>query len=356
MARTKQGNKKITKKAETRVAQPDQPKTQEEIIELLIAKIRDNLKSSDAKYVQVNENFKKVGPGLSLAGLTRLYKQEDKSSFVLVPEFKLAGSSVVVEKLLTSLGSSLASQREKNGLIDATNFETFEQVREEREKATESAPILSDKISEIAKFIKVNKGNKVGNDNNSPKKKRAQRRKSHTGITIEADPKTDVSTIIATVESVSELLKKLAEKQEGLDISSLTFEEKEGVLQALGAKAFKIKAGRKTKRSLVDWNGGHLGSTTSVALELFLKKIGVLDADVATVVKRFKGVGAAASKSTAAKSAEPKSVPKAKTSVAKTVPAAKKVAAKKDGKKEASPQKVVKAKTRDVKPRTSKDA
>lgn len=350
MARTKQGNKKITKKAETRVAQPDQPKTQEEIIEQLVSKIKDNLKSSDAKYVQVNENFKKVGPGLSLAGLTRLYKQEDKSSFVLVPEFKVAGSSVVVEKILTSLGSSLASQREKNGLIDATNFETFEQVREEREKATESAPILSDKISEIAKFIKVNKGNnKGGNDNNSPKKKRAQRRKSHTGLTIEADPKTDVSTIIANVECVSELLKKLAEKQEGLDISNLTFEEKEGVLHALGAKSFKIKAGGKTKRSLVDWNGGHLGSTTSVALELFLKKIGVSDADVAAVVKRFKG---AAPKTAVPKTATKAVEPKAKT----TTPAAKKVAAKKDGKKEASPQKAVKAKTRDVKPRTSKDA
>lgn len=355
MARTKQNNKKVkeTKNAETRVAETKvdekaeaKPKTQEEIIQQLVSKVRENLTVADSKYVQVNENFKKVGPGLSLSGLGRLYKQADKANFVLVPEFKIAGPLSVVETLLSSLSSSLSQQRAKEyGVLDLNNYETYISTHV---APVEPAPILaaitSDKIAEIAQLIKTKKTKKEERD--TPKKKKAQRRKSPTGVELAKSPRIGVDPLTGlTLDGLLDLLKKLAKKQEGLDVSKTSVSQEGDVLTVTGAKTFKIKAGSKSKRVLLEGSLRGLASETPEAVGTLLQELGLSAAEQKVHLDKFKS-----GKSTGA--AGKKEEVKAKQ---------KKAGVKKDRKEKEKekekekPAETTKAKTRDVKPRTSKD-
>jgi hypothetical protein len=358
MARTRQvKNAKETKTTE----KVNEPKTQDQIIEHLVAKIKQNLTVEDSKYVQVNENFKKVGPGLSLSGLLRLYKQEDKANFVLIPEFKVAGTTAVVEKLLSTLGSSLQQQKDKSGVIDVNNYESFAVVRDvAQDGALASLLISSDKISEIAKFVKTNK-TKPKDERDTPKKKKAQRRKSPTGVKLEKSPRISVSPLEnLTLESLVDLLKRLAEKQEGLDVSTTTFERTDAGLTVVGAKLFKIKAGSRSKRTLVDTGVLRgLGSESAEALEAFLKQVGQTDAEVKTCIEKFKA--ARAEPNVAEPKAKPKKAAKKEQAKDKAKEAKKEVKdegkheVKDEGKHEAKDKAKDKAKEQ-VKPKKDKSA
>lgn len=349
MTRTKQNGKKgkETKKAETRVAETkveNKPKTQDEVIQQLVAKIHKNLTVEDSKFVQVNENFKKVGPGLSLSGLSRLYKQTDKSNFVLVPEFKIAGPTSVIEKLLVSLGTTYTQQKSKEyGVLDLSNYETYiENHVSVVEPVLATEQITSDKISAIAQLIKSKKSKVNKEDGDIPKKKRAQRRKSHTGVEIEKSPRISVDPLTnLTLESLLELLRRLAEKQEGLDISKAQISRESGQIIVKGTKIFKIKGGSKSKRVLLDGSLRGLASETADRVTALLGELGQSEAEQKVHLDKFKPAPVKEEhKPKKGKEATP--APKTK----------KETVSKKETTK---PAETTKAKTRDVKPRTSKD-
>jgi hypothetical protein len=350
MTRTKQNGKKgkETKKAETRVAETkveNKPKTQDEIVQQLVVKIQQNLTVTDSKFVQVNENFKKVGPGLSLSGLSRLYKQTDKSNFVLVPEFKIAGPTSVVEKLLVSLGTTYTQQKAKEyGVLDVSNYETYiENNAAVVEPVLATEQITSDKISAIAQLIKSKKTKANKDDGDVPKKKRAQRRKSHTGVELEKSPRVSVDPLTnLTLESLLELLRRLAEKQEGLDISKSEVSRESGQLILKGSKTFKIKGGSKSKRVLLDGSLRGLASETADKVSALLGELGQSEAEQKVHLDKFKP----------APEARPKKVVKEAAKDAAPAKTKKEAAGKKEATK---PAETTKAKTRDVKPRTSKD-
>jgi hypothetical protein len=356
-----------TKKAETKVgnqAQPDvKPKTQDDIIQLLVQKIKSSLTTKDkthSKFIQVNENFKKVGPGLSISGLSRLYKQEDKKNFVLVPEYNIAGPLEVVEKLLTELGSSFSDKKSQEfGVIGFDNYEKYVSLHtENKEPAQVSEPITHDKMSQYVQHIKTKKTKKE--DNDTPKKKKAQRRKSPTGVEISESPRLKVDIIKElNFSSLVDLLRKLAGKQEGLDITKAVLSKEEnGSLTLSGSKLFKIKAGSKSKRVLLDGHLRGLASEEEAPIALLLKEIGFSELEQKNHLVKFKTSQEEKRKK---KKDEPKKAKKAaKKPVAKkeakdaakdTAKDAAKDAAKEETKKEVT----TKAKTRDVKPRTSKD-
>jgi hypothetical protein len=345
MTRTKQNGKKgkETKKAETRVAETKVEKTQDEIVQQLVAKIQHNLSITDSKFVQVNENFKKVGPGLTLSGLSRLYKQTDKSNFVLVPEFKIAGPTSVVEKLLVILGTNFTQQKSKEyGILDLSNYETYiESNAAVVEPVLVTEQITSDKISAIAQLIKSKKSKANKDDGDVPKKKRAQRRKSHTGVELENSPRVSVDPLTnLTLESLLELLRRLAEKQEGLDVSKSEVSRESGQLIVKGSKTFKIKGGSKSKRVLLDGSLRGLASETADKVSALLRELGQSEAEQKVHLDKFKP-------------AKPKKSVKEAPAVAPAKAKKKEVASKKEA-KEATAE-TTKAKTRDVKPRTSKD-
>lgn len=356
MARTKQATKKgikkgtESKKAETRVAEKktegNQPKTQDQIIDQLVAKIKQNLTVPDSKFVQVNENFKKVGPGLSLSGFLRLYKQADKTNFIGIPEYKIAGPTEVVDKILVALGTSLETLRaNEGGVIDVDNHESYVVARlPQKDETVASILITSDKIAEIAKFVKTNKvANKKEEGEHTPKKKKAQRRKSPTGVKIEKSPRISVDPLNhLTYDGLVDLLKRLTEKQEGLDVSTITISREGEQVNVLGAKLFKIKAGSKSKRVLLDGALRGLASESAGSLSLLLKELGQSDADIKPHLDKFKPVAKKEEVKEKAKEVKAKEEPKATKKVSKKEPVA-------------AAAEVTKAKTRDVKPRTSKD-
>ena len=350
MTRTKENKQtkkaKEVKKTETRVAEPkveNQPKTQQEILEQLVEKVKQNLSSPDSKYVQVNENLKKVGPGLSLLGLERLYKKEDKKNFVLVPEHKVSGPSEVVEQLLTLLGSSLQQQRDKPfGVLDVNNYEEYvaTHVTPNIQPPQPIVAISTDKISQIALLIKTKKTKKVERD--TPKKKKAQRRKSPIGVELAKSPKISVDPLSElTLEVLQDLLKRLAEKQQGLDISKSTLTSENDKITMIGATTFKIKAGTKSKRVILDGSLRGLASDSKEQVVTLLTQLGLSEANQKTHLAKFKAAAA------------PKAAPKKQEAKTKTKKGAEKGAEK--DKKEGKAEVTTKAKTRDVKPRTSKD-
>jgi hypothetical protein len=332
-----QAKEKTGPQTETKTGGPQVPKTQEQLIDELVARIRENVEKGE-KFIQVSETFKKVGPGLTLTGLQRVYKQPEKSDFIYTREFRFAGSTRVVDQLLGKLGSSVAGQRLKNDIVDTTNYQDHLVVLPVKPRvAPVDLLITHDKMSELVKRVKENR-TAVKEDKGTPKKKRAQRRKSHTGVKITV---VSVETLVSTVSGVAEVIRQLVERQLGLDVTNVTFEESPSGLVVKGARSYRN--GPKTKRVSVEYAGGHVSAETSEALETFLRRIGHTDTEVKTVVDSYT---AASSKPVVkeVKKAEPK------TEV--------KVDAKKDKTKKSelrgSP-KVTKAKTRTVKPRTSNE-
>jgi hypothetical protein len=155
-----------------------------------------------------------------------------------------------------------------------------------------------------------------------------------------------------TLESLVDLLKRLAEKQEGLDVSTTTFERTDAGLTVVGAKLFKIKAGSRSKRTLVDTGVLRgLGSESAEALEAFLKQVEQTDAEVKTCIEKFKAARAEPNV------AEPKAKPKkaAKKEQAKEAKKEVKDEGKHEGKHEAKDKAKDKAKEQ-VKPKKDKSA
>ena len=82
MTRTKAAKKgQTTTNTETRTGTVQPPKTQDEVLVELASKVKENAEKSE-KYIQLNEQLKKVGPGLTLLGLQRVYSLPDRSDFV----------------------------------------------------------------------------------------------------------------------------------------------------------------------------------------------------------------------------------------------------------------------------------
>jgi hypothetical protein len=343
MARTKTAVKKGKQQksqTETRTGAPEVPKTEEQLIDELVVKIRENAEKKD-KFIQVSETFKKVGPGLALTGLQRIYKQPEKSDFIYSQEFRFAGSTRVVEHLLGKLGSSVASQRLKNDIIDLTNYEQYLVVRVIVRNPVADTLISHDKMSELVKRVKEGR-TAVKEDKGTPKRKKAQRRKSNTGVKV--TDRITVNRLEATVSAVSDVIRKLAERQLGLDVTNVTFEESADGVVVLGGRTFRVTPQPKSKRVSVDYNGGHLSSQTSQALESFLRRIGHTDVEVSPLLTSF----------TDKQSTEVVKEGKQEQPEEPVV----KAVVKKDKTKKAelrgSP-KVTKAKTRTVKPRTSNE-
>ena len=317
---------------ETRTGAPDAPKTQEQLIDELVGKIRENAPNGE-KYIQVSESYKKVGPGLTLSGLQRVYKQPAKSDFIYSQEFKFAGSTQVVEQLLSKLGTSVATQRSKSDIIDANNYQDYFVVRPNRPPQADLL-ITREKMSELVKLVKQSR-TAAKEEKGTPKKKKAQRRKSNAGVQV-AD-RVSVSRLTASVSAVAEVIRQLAERQLGLDVSHLTFEETPEGWVAVGGRTFRPKPNPKSKRVYVDYSSGHLGSETSEALESFLRKIGHSDSEVSTLLNLF--------------SSNQSKVENGKEEVQPVEAQPKKDKSKK-AELRGSP-KISKAKTRTVKPRTS---
>jgi hypothetical protein len=354
MPRTKQATKKANKKAETRVAQKaveNRPKTEDEIIDQLVVKIRQNLTVKDSKYVQVNENFKKVGPGLSLSGLLRLYKQPGKENFILIPEYKVSGPTQVIERILGRLSTSLETLRAKEGgVVDIQNYETYVVARLPEKETVASVLISSDKIAELAKLVKEHKI--VKEDRDEPKKKKAQRRKSHTGIQVSQVEKIAVDNLTeVSQENLVDLLKRLAEQQKGLDVTGATATRVDGHLTLSGSKSFTIKGGSKSKRLLIDSGALRgLAAESTDKLGEILKELGLSAAESKVYLDKFKPAKKVEAKTKKTVAAKPEAKEDKEATTAK--PTAK--AAHKE-KSAAKPVEVTKAKTRDVKPRTSRD-
>jgi hypothetical protein len=366
----KKGKTQAKTQTETRTGAPDVPKTQDQLIDELVAKIKENVENG-GKYIQVSDTFKKVGPGLALTGLQRVYKQPEKSDFIYTQEFKFAGSTAVVEQLLGKLGSSVAAQRAKNDIVDASNHEEHLVVRPAK-PAGADVLISYDKMSELVKLMKQNR-TVVKEEKGSPKRKRAQRRKSHTGVQVA--PRINVNRLTATLISIADVVRQLSERQLGLDVTDVTFEDAADGLVAVGARSGRSVPHPKSKRVSVEYSGGHLLSETSAALEAFLRRIGHSDTEVAPVLEAFtaaseklKAQAPKEEKKTEevkpqAKSqpkGQAKAKPKAKQSAKAVVAPGKEEVEEEKPKKESkskvkSPPKVTKAKTRTVKPRTSNE-
>jgi hypothetical protein len=374
MTRGKNAGKKGKQNKNQTETRTQQPKTSEEILSELVARIKENATSQD-KFIQLSSDLKKVGPGLSLTGLERVYKQPEKSDFVYSLEHRVAGPTSAMDKVLGLLGSSMAGQRLKNDIVDLTNYQSHLVVRPpvQRELLPEKHFSSSD-ISDLARRIKETKNAvKEEKANASPRKKRAQRRKSNTGVKVARTPRVSVDRLLATSANLSEVLQKLSERQQGLDLSLVTFEDSTEGLLALGARPFRIR--HKSKRPVLQYSGGHLTTETTEQLETVLRKVGVPEADLKTLVESHRNQLQQLSQSEAPKNnqvkEQPKEKPKAKELVKeepkeKQAKTSKKVQPKvnekqgkkpsKTSKKQAEPRnspKVTKAKTRAVKPRTS---
>ena len=323
---------------ETRTGAPQLPKTQDELVNELVARIKENAEKGD-KFIQVSDTFKKVGPGLTLSGLQRVYKQAEKSNFIYTQEFKFAGSTQTVDELLVKLGTSVVGQRLKNDIIDASNYQNYLVVRQPNPNRPVPVELLitHDKMSELVKLVKQTR-TAVKEDKGTPKKKKAQRRKSHTGVKVSRTPNVNVERLTATVAGVADVLHQLSERQLGLDVTHVTFEETPEGLVGLNGRTYRVRVNPKSKRSSVSYAGGHLGSETLEALRAFLSRIGHTDAEVKSVTDTFKPLEVVnPGKEEVSEEVEPK-----------------KAEAKKSKKVEAKTSpKVTKAKTRSVKPRTS---
>jgi hypothetical protein len=365
MARVKNAGRKAKQgntKTETRT---QQPRTPEEQLNELVQRIRENATAQD-RFIQVSSDLKKVGPGLSLTGLERVYKQPEKSDFVYSLEHRVAGPSTALDQILGKLGASLAGQRLKNDIVDLTNYSSHLVVRPpvQREPLPELKLYSSTDISDLARRIKESRvAAKEEKANASPKKKRALRRKSPTGVQVARTPRVTVDRLLATSESLAETLRRLAEKQQGLDLTSVTFEESPEGLMMVGGRAFRVK--HKSSRVLVQHGSGHLTATTVELFEQAVRRLGLSDAD--TLVQNFRSQSETpAEKKVAPKAQKVKeevvektqAKPKAAT---KAAPKAQKASeaqpkgkqAKATKKAERQSPKVTKAKTRAVKPRTS---
>ena len=309
--------------------------------------------------------MKKVGPGLSLTGLERVYKQPEKSDFVYSLEHRVAAPSAGLDKVLGLLGTSLAGQRLKNDIVDLTNYQQHLVVRPpvQREVVPEKNFSTVD-ISDLARRIKESKtAAKEEKANATPRKKRAQRRKSNTGVKVPRSPRVTVDRVLANLETLSDVLRKLAERQQGVDVTEVSFEESSEGLVAVGARPFRIR--HKSKRAVVEYAGGHLSAETPEQLETVLRRVGVPDADVNTLVASLRTQVAPAVEQV--KEEKPKVQEKKQEKVQekakvekkqeKTQAKPEKKVAEKPAKKTAEPTrtspKVTKAKTRAVKPRTS---
>jgi len=340
--------------------------TESEIIQDLVVLIRENV-SQLGKFVQIDKDLKKVGPGLSLSGLQRVYKHPERSDFVYTQEFRFAGPSAQVDKVLAALGTSLAGQRIKNDIIDATNYESFVVARVPREKAPAVEVLFThDQISKIAQFVKSNKQETKKEDRTTPKKKKAQRRKSPVGHITKKD-EVDVFRITGTIESITEIIKLLNKTQKGLDVSTLTFEDSDDGLKLVGARTFKVSA--KSTRKPIPYSGGYIYAQTRQSLEEFLQKIGHTSEQVKEVSDLFeeKVVQPVEKKEVEKKPAEKKQPEKkadkkpAEKKQPEKKPAEKKPkqpekkADKKHAEKKQTEVTVTKAKTRAVKPRTSNE-
>jgi hypothetical protein len=347
-----QASEKVGPQTETRTGAPDVPKTQEQLIDELVAKIKENVEKG-GKFIQVSDAFKKVGPGLALTGLQRVYKQPEKADFLYSQEFKFAGPTAVVEQLLGKLGTSVASQREKNDIVDASNHENYLVIRPQKPAVAEVV-ISHDKMSELVKLMRQNR-TAVKEEKGSPKKKRAQRRKSHTGVQVA--PRIVVDRLTATLASIADVVRQLSERQLGLDVTNVTFEDAADGLVAVGGRTGKSVPNYRVKRVSVEYSGGHLLSETSSALESFLRRIGHSDAEVAPLLNSFS-TALETAKTESKKEVVEKPKPKVKQ-VPKTVvaPGKEEVVEKKAESKTKlrSPPKMTKAKTRTVKPRTSNE-
>jgi hypothetical protein len=362
-----QATEKMGAQTETRTGTPDAPKTQEQLIDELVAKIKENVEKG-GKFIQVSDTFRKVGPGLSLTGLQRVYKQPEKADFLYTQQYKFAGSTPIVEQLLSKFGTSVAAQREKNDIVDVANHQNHLVVRPPQPAVAEIV-ISHDKMSELVKLMRQNR-TAVKEEKGSPKKKRAQRRKSHTGVHVA--PRIVVDRLTATLASIADVVRQLSERQLGLDVTHVTFEDAADGLVAVGGRTGRTVPNPRSKRVSVEYSGGHLLSETSSSLEAFLRKIGHSDAEVTPLLTAFSTaletskVSKTDAGKTEAKSEgadKPKAKPKAKQAPKTVVAPGKEEVEEKvvDSKKPEtksklrSPPKVTKAKTRTVKPRTSNE-
>jgi len=338
MPQNKTAGKKGKSQTETRTGAPDVPKTQEQLIDELVNKIKENVINGGGKYIQVSDAFKKIGPGLTLTGLERVYKQPQKSDFLYSREFLFAGSTRVVDELLGKLGSSVAGQRLKNDIIDITNYQDHLVVRVVNRVPQSDVLITHDKMSELVKLVKQSRTT-VKEEKGTPKKKKAQRRKSPADVKVARGPRIVVERLSGKVSSFAEVLHKLSEKQLGLDVSNVSYEETTDGLVVSGARAFKVRSNPKSKRIVVEYGGGHLSSGDSSVLETLLRKIGHSEDEVKSVVEAFL-------------SKRPvEEVKEEKKEVSNSEAPAKK---SKKSELRGSP-KVTKAKTKTVKPRTSNE-
>lgn len=363
MARAKNAGKKGKQNKTQTETRTQQPKTPEELLAELVARIRENASLQD-KFIQLTNDLKKVGPGLSLTGLERVYKQPEKSDFVYSLEHRVAAPSAGLDKILGHLGTSLAGQRLKNDIVDLTNYQQHLVVRPpiQREVLPEKNFSTVD-ISDLARRIKESRvAAKEEKANATPRKKRAQRRKSHTGVQVPRSPRVSVERLLANATTLSDVLRRLAERQQGLDLTSVTFEESADGLVAVGARPFRIR--HKSRRAVVEYAGGHLSAETPEGLETVLRRVGVPEADVTTLVGSLRTQLASSTeeqpKEVVKKQEKKEKKPQEKVQDKKVVKPKeeKKVSqpATKTSKKAAEPRnspKVTKAKTRAVKPRTS---
>lgn len=363
----KKGKTQAKSQTETRTGTPDVPKTQEQIIDELVIRIKENVEKG-GKYIQVSDTFKKVGPGLALTGLQRVYKQPGKTDFIYTQEFRFAGTTSVVETLLGKLGSSVSAQRAKNDIVDATNHEQHLVIRPPKPVVADVV-ISYDKMSELVRLMRQNR-TAVKEEKGSPKKKRAQRRKSHTGVQVL--PRIVVDRLTGSVSSIADVIRQLSERQLGLDVTNVSFEDSGDGLVVVGGRSGRSVPNPRSKRVSVEYSGGHLLCETSASLETFLRRIGHNDSEVTPLLASFVSkqptsevakpevkeapVKPKEVKAKTQKTVEASEVKKAETKKAETKKAETKKAEGNSKKSElrGSP-KVTKAKTRSVKPRTSNE-
>lgn len=363
MPRQKQAKAKGQRKTQTEIRTATAAPSEANSVQDLVSLIRENV-TQQGKFIQIDKDLKKIGPGLSLSGLQRVYKHPERSDFVYTQEFRFAGPSAQVDKVLGELGSSLAGQRIKNDIVDATNYESFIVARVPKEKAPAVEILFThDQISKLAQFVKTHKQEAKKDDKTTPKKKKAQRRKSPVGHIVKKD-EVDVFRITGTVQAIGDLIKGLNQSQKGLDVSTITYDESTEGLKLLGSRTFKVSA--KSSRKPIPYAEGYIYSQTKESLEEFLQKIGHSSEEVKAVVDLFEtkpqAPKEAKEEGKAKEAPKPKEV-KAKEAKAKEVkPAPKAVAKKADEEKKKSKKadakqspKVTKAKTRTVKPRTSNE-
>jgi hypothetical protein len=240
------------------------------------------------------------------------------------------------------LGSSVSAQRAKDDIVDATNHEQHLVIRPPKPPVAEVL-ISYDKMSELVRLVRQNRTT-VKEDKGTPKKKRAQRRKSHTGVQVA--PRIVVDRLTATLSSIADVVRQLSERQLGLDVTNITFEESAEGLVAVGGRTGRSSPNPRSKRLSVEYNGGHLLSETSGALESFLRRIGHTDSEVGPLLTSFTS-----KQSNVVKTEAPVKAKEVKQQVSEV----KKADAKSKKSELRGSPKVSKAKTRTVKPRTSNE-